>query len=241
MKECTDKSCHSTKIVGRDMCTRHYQQWRKANAPKCTEDGCETPEQSRGLCPKHYQQWRSQQPPADHALPAGDWLSVVGYEGLYVVSTLGKIRSLPRATTRGQLVRQRHDSNGYLMVTLSKNGIRETHRVHVLVLTAFRGLCPPGKEGAHDDGDKENCTLGNLAWKTHAENIQDVIRHGRHNHGSKTRCKWGHEFTEKNTRIARNGQRVCRRCDNTRRCSAIDCKLKTHDHKGTPWQPPIPY
>ena len=30
---------------------------------------------------------------------------------------------------------------------------------------------------------------------------------------NKTHCKYGHEYNELNTRIARNGQRVCRTCD----------------------------
>lgn len=241
MKTCVEDGCDSEKIVGRGMCTRHYQQWRKANAPECIEDGCHDSEHSRGLCPKHYQRWRARQHPSEPTAPAGEWLPVVGYEGLYVASSLGQVRSLPRNTTRGQLIRQRHDPNGYLMVTLSKNGEHVTHRVHILVLTAFRGVCPFGKEGAHDDGDKDNCRLDNLFWKTRSENIRDIIRHGNHHQVNKTHCKWNHEFTKKNTRWDRGGHRVCRRCDNTRRCQKVDCKLKTHDHEGTPWQPPIPY
>lgn len=127
------------------------------------------------------------------------------------------------------------------MVTLSRDGVRESHRVHVLVLTAFRGACPPKLEGAHDNGDKENCCLENLFWKTRSENMRDVVRHGRHIYGSRTRCKWGHEFDKKNTRWTSKNQRVCRTCDRTRSCKTVNCKLKTHDHKGTPWQPLIPY
>jgi NUMOD4 motif/HNH endonuclease len=182
------------------------------------------------------------QDPSSFELPEGNWKPVAEYEGLYVVSDRGQVHSLPRATTRGRIVRQRHDPNGYLMVTLSKNGEHESIRVHVLVLTAFRGACPPGKEGAHDDGDKDNCTLENLFWKTRSENIRDIIRHGRHNYGNATHCKWGHRFTKSNTRFAKNGQRVCRTCDRTRSCKQVGaCCLKTHDHMNTPWQPIVPY
>jgi NUMOD4 motif/HNH endonuclease len=233
--KCEGDECESTKIVGRKRCTKHYQQWRKAHAPKCSIDECEEPVQSKDLCPKHYQQQR-QAPQAEFLLPGGHWAPVAGYEGLYVVSDLGQVHSFPRSTTRGQLVRQRHDPNGYLMVTLSNEGVRVSHRVHVLVLTAFRGACPPKLEGAHDDGNKDNCTLENLFWKTRSENVRDVIRHGRHIHGSKTHCKWGHAFDKKNTRWTAKNRRVCRRCDNTRRCTRIDCKLLTHDHVSTPWR-----
>jgi len=177
----------------------------------------------------------------DLQLPEGKWAPVPDFEGLYLVSDDGRVHSLPRATTRGRIIRPRRDPNGYLMVTLSKEGKHTHHRVHVLVLTAFRGKCPRGCEGAHDDGNKENCRLENLFWKTYSANKRDTVRHGRHHNGSKTNCRWGHKFTRSTTRIAKNGQRVCRICDRTRSCKTIDCKLKTHDHKGTPWQPPIPY
>ena len=34
------------------------------------------------------------------------WKDVVGYEGLYQVSNLGEVRSLPRATTKGKVIKQ---------------------------------------------------------------------------------------------------------------------------------------
>jgi NUMOD4 motif/HNH endonuclease len=235
MAECIEGDCKVTKIVGRKRCTRHYQQWRKDHAPECSRDDCKEPAQCKGLCPRHYQQQRAQHQDVPLLLPAGRWRPVAGYEGLYLVSDLGEVYSLPRATTRGQLIRPRRDPNGYLQVTLSKDGEHTTHRVHILVLTAFRGLCPPGKEGAHDDGDKDNCRLDNLFWKTRAENIRDVVRHGRHNNGNKTHCRWGHQFTSQNTRYSRTG-RVCKTCDRTRSCQKQDCALPTHDHINTPWK-----
>jgi hypothetical protein len=176
------------------------------------------------------------------SLPEGNWLPVPGFEGFYAVSDDGRVHSLPRTTTKGRIIRQRHDPNGYLQVTLSREGRHTTHRVHILVLTAFREPRPPGLEGAHDDGDKDNCRLENLLWKTVSANRRDILRHGRHNYGNATHCKWGHRFTRSNTRIARNGQRVCRRCDNTRRCQRAGlCSLKAHDHEGTPWKILTPY
>lgn len=234
MAKCEEDGCESTKIVGRKRCTKHYQQWRKANAPECSHPGCEKPVQSKRLCPQHYQEQRAARE-GGFSLPPGKWAPVVNYEELYVVSDVGQVHSLPRSTTRGQLVRQRRDPNGYLQVTLSKDGVHVTYRVHILVLTSFRGPCPVGKEGTHDDGNKSNCALENLFWKAHSENMRDILRHGRHVHGSKTHCKWGHKFDRKNTRITSKNRRVCRTCENTRKCTRIDCKLKTHDHVNTPW------
>jgi len=104
------------------------------------------------------------------------WKPVVGYEGLYEVSSLGRIRSLPRNTTHGGIMKPyRSPHNGYMYVALTKCGDRKTKRVHKLVLMAF----DPRPTGAyydknytinHIDGDKTNNMLSNLEWCTQSEN-----------------------------------------------------------------------
>jgi hypothetical protein len=67
---------------------------------------------------------------------------------------------------------------GHLYVRLT--GRNDAALVHRLVAECF--LPPPG-EGQnvvrHLDGNPANNTFGNLAWGTQAENMQDMIRHGR--------------------------------------------------------------
>lgn len=85
------------------------------------------------------------------------WMPVVGYEGLYEVSDRGDVRSLkrPRKTylTRhgkelvltwfeGRALSPSADKDGYLKVSLSKNGKSKVFRVHRLVLESFVGACP---------------------------------------------------------------------------------------------------
>lgn len=50
------------------------------------------------------------------------WKDIPGYEGYYKASTYGRIKSLSRNTTNGKILKQAKDSNGYLVVSLSKNG-----------------------------------------------------------------------------------------------------------------------
>jgi hypothetical protein len=234
MTTCLEEDCEETKILGRKRCTKHYQQWQKANAPECSVDGCTRPVQCKKLCPAHYQQQRLSAIPAEFRLPEGRWAWVPDYEGLYAVSDQGQVHSLPRATTRGLPCSQRRDPGGYFMVTLSKDGRHESVRVHILVLTAFRGPCPDGKEGAHDDGDQANNSLGNLWWKTHRENLLDRARHGTW--GSVVHCRWGHPWT-KESAYERNGLRKCRICARTAACKQPGCASPAHDHAGTPWKP----
>jgi hypothetical protein len=101
------------------------------------------------------------------------WLPVVGFEAVYDVSSIGEVRSV--ATGR-VLKPQRKD--GYLRVDLSRGGKVTKKLVHVLVLEAFVGLCPPGMEARHvHDRTRSNCAAWNLAWGTKAENGADKRRH----------------------------------------------------------------
>lgn len=106
------------------------------------------------------------------------WLPIVGYEGLYEVSDLGRVRSLPRATTKGRILKQHVSArNGYCHVSLSKNNDKKTRRVHILVLQTFS---PVEKRYGYDknytidhiDGDKTNNRLDNLEWCTQSENVK---------------------------------------------------------------------
>lgn len=109
------------------------------------------------------------------------WRSVPGWPH-YEVSSLGRVRSLGIQTDAGfRKGRVLKTSNGdYPMVTLTRGpGTSRGFNVHALVLTAFRGPCPPGLEGCHNDGDGRNCRLGNLRWDTAANNWRDSVKHGR--------------------------------------------------------------
>lgn len=122
-------------------------------------------------------------------VPEEWWVDVVDYNGLYEVSTHGRVKSLERLSeldNRG--VRRRLKSKilvGYTskeqcypLVTLYKGKEAKKAYVHILVLTAFVGPCPIGMECRHLDRDTLNCRLSNLCWGTPSENKQDQVRHG---------------------------------------------------------------
>lgn len=101
-----------------------------------------------------------------------NWKDVVGYEGLYEVSDLGNVRG-----RRGDM-KPSVSRKGYDRLQLTKDGVRRKHHVHCLVLEAFVGPRPNDFDGAHDNGDKRNNRLSNLAWKSSKENNADRKRHG---------------------------------------------------------------
>jgi len=117
------------------------------------------------------------------------WKPIPEYEGLYEVSSNGKVRTLEREWRSGinyDLVRkvipkiksQTKDRYGYWRVTLSKQGKKKRQCVHQLVCKAFHGPPKEGMQVRHLDGDKNNNDYNNLCWGTAKENIEDRTKHG---------------------------------------------------------------
>lgn len=122
------------------------------------------------------------------------WKDIPGYEAIYAVSNLGRIKSIARfakhwrggtQVVRERILKTRTNRYGYIRVGLWKNGIKKTYRVHRLVLDAYVGPCPAGKQCAHDDGARGNNNLSNLMWKTPKQNQADRVRHGTSRYGAK--------------------------------------------------------
>lgn len=101
------------------------------------------------------------------------WKPVLGYEGLYEVSDLGRVKGYHR-----RCLRQYEHPFGYNDVDLYKNRVKTKKKVHRLVLEAFVGACPEGMECRHLNGQSRDNRLENLRWGTKAENFEDRVRHG---------------------------------------------------------------
>jgi len=114
------------------------------------------------------------------------WKPIAGYEGLYEVSDDGLIRTFDRwvpfknskTFKRGRIRKPTPTHNGYLHLSLTKDGKPHTVRVHRVVLETFVGPCPNGMVARHLDGDRKNNRLSNLEWSTQKENLADRVAHG---------------------------------------------------------------
>jgi hypothetical protein len=106
------------------------------------------------------------------------WAPVIGYEGLYEVSNLGRVQSLDHWVSNrwggSQLRKGRILAQfpwRYFQVQLSRDGTAKKHSVHRLVLEAFAGPCPPGQEACHGPGGKlVNTWPAGLSWGTRSKN-----------------------------------------------------------------------
>lgn len=101
------------------------------------------------------------------------WKDILGYEGLYQVSNLGNVKSLPKLCghrpTKERLVTQ-CEQKKYKRVTLCKNNVLKKVSVHRLVANAFI----PNPENKpcvnHKDENPSNNNVENLEWVTCKEN-----------------------------------------------------------------------
>ena len=113
-----------------------------------------------------------------------EWRDVVGYEGLYQVSSEGRVKSLERKDCLGRTIRERilkprTDRYGYLVVNLCDGGKRKHFFVHRLVCQAFHDNLDNKPEVNHVNEDKTDNRACNLEWSTRRENNNHGTRNER--------------------------------------------------------------
>ena len=97
-----------------------------------------------------------------------NWKDIKGYEGIYQVSDLGRVKSL----RYGNILNPYINSTGYKVVNLSENTKRVTKKVHSLVAECFLNHTPNGYKLVvdHINNVKTDNSLNNLQIITHREN-----------------------------------------------------------------------
>jgi hypothetical protein len=124
------------------------------------------------------------------------WEDINGYEGMYQVSSLGRVKGLRRfrktshlngannGYTQKEAIKSQKKlkpnktknlSSCYLQVTLCKDGKPKLFSIHRLVAEAFI----PNQENKpyvnHIDGNRENNIVSNLEWTTNRENQMHAV------------------------------------------------------------------
>lgn len=111
----------------------------------------------------------------------------------YEVSNLGRVRSsapvggnmksrhtglnLSKPPKAPRLLKPGRSSSGYWSVSFGR--ISGSQSVHVLVASAFLGICPKGQECRHKDDDRTNARADNLEYGTRQDNVNDMMTRGR--------------------------------------------------------------
>ena len=92
------------------------------------------------------------------------WKDIEGYEGLYQVSNLGRVKSIRYGKER--ILKPLRYNCGYFVVNLWKNGERNQYLVHRLVCQSFIPNPNNLPQVNHKDENKENNSVENLEWCT---------------------------------------------------------------------------
>ena len=110
-----------------------------------------------------------------------EWRDIKGYEGIYQVSSLGRIKSLSREIKNGKnttkkskerILKPRCNTKrrGYYEIGLYKNNKEKRYKVHRLVAEAFMENNFNKSEVNHKNGNKADNSVENLEWVTSEEN-----------------------------------------------------------------------
>ena len=113
------------------------------------------------------------------------WKDIEGYEGLYQVSNLGKIKSIQylnrvnnKSYPRNKILKIIINEKGYLKVDLYKLKKKKRFRIHRLVAQAFIPNPNNFPEINHINGNKQDNSINNLEWCTHSYNMKEAYKLG---------------------------------------------------------------
>lgn len=164
------------------------------------------------------------------------WQPICGFEGIYEISNLGKVRSLDRIVTytnrwgtetrrtyKSVILKPSEDKDGYLFVTLKING-EETHKViHRLLAETFIPNPENKPTVNHINHNRQDNRLENLEWATYPEQMDETWRNNEeisHSHQSKQVYQYSLENSfiaihpsigcaAKNCNLPKSGIRYC--------------------------------
>ena len=116
-----------------------------------------------------------------------EWRDIKGYENLYQVSNLGRIKSLDRykitkgrygklkIKIKGKVLKPCINHDGYYEIVLSKDGKAKMFRLHRIVANTFIENKRIANQVNHINGNKLDNRVDNLEWCTCKENIKHAV------------------------------------------------------------------
>lgn len=113
------------------------------------------------------------------------WKDIIGYEGIYQISSLGRVKSVSRCVNHINGVRHVHSKilkpnscSLYLNISLSRKCVMNRFTIHRLVAKAFIPNPNNLPQVNHRDGNKFNNKVENLEWCSSSDNQKHAYRIG---------------------------------------------------------------
>lgn len=136
------------------------------------------------------------------------WKTIEGFEGLYEVSNMGRIKALDRYVINNgglqhkaeRILKQNIQKNKHCMVVLCKNGKTYPKLVHRLVAIAFIPNPQNKPVVDHIDTDPTNNKAENLRWTTVKENANNPLSRVNNSKSKKGHPYYGRPLTEEERR-----------------------------------------
>ncbi len=120
------------------------------------------------------------------------WKNIEGYEGHYMISNQGRVKTLkPRSE---DILKSRINKHGYNYCSLSLNGKAKQFKVHRLVLQHFTPNPNNKPHVNHLDSNRSNNVAENLEWCTQKENTVHAWKHG---HGTLQKARKRRALTQR--------------------------------------------
>lgn len=153
-----------------------------------------------------------------------DWKWIKGYEGLYQVSNLGRIKSFHKSKN-GKIMSIKNNTGWYLSFrSKDKDGNASTIRVHIAVANAFIGEIPKGSHVHHINENKQDNRVENLKILNSSEHLKQTLKnHPEYYKAMNERNKYKQRHIKQytidgffiaefaNSKIAENMTGVCQR------------------------------
>jgi hypothetical protein len=107
------------------------------------------------------------------------WKDIAGFDGLYQISNLGRVKSLEKTYYAGNYMSKRvqkeiilkpYSTSRYLCINLSNKGFNKNYKIHRLVALHFIPIIEGKNEVNHIDGNRLNNDVSNLEWSNRSEN-----------------------------------------------------------------------